>query len=301
MSASTKEIKGKIESVENIQQITRAMQLMSVSKMRRASDRVASTRRYADRAREILENVAEDQALEHPLMNYGDGDAALAVVVASDKGLCGNFNAKVRKRLKMFVESTGESPIDVVAVGDHAVRSADILECDVVGSFNEFNEYVSIADVGGIFELIQEEFHSGEYNRVVVIYSHYESALEFTPLVRQLLPVDPDSMGDTLDEASEASEEEKITKETMARYLFEPSESAVVSALLPRLSRVRLFQALMESQASEHSARMFAMKNATENAEEVAEELEVSYNRARQDAITQEISEISAGANALND
>lgn len=301
MSASTKEIKGKIESVENIQQITRAMQLMSVSKMRRAVDRVAPTRRYADRAREILENLSADQNITHPLMEYGDGNAVLAVVVASDKGLCGSFNAKIQKRLEKFKESANESPVDVVAVGDHAAGSAEILECDLVGTFNEFNEHVSISDVSGIFELVRSEFHSGTYNRVVVIYSHYESALEFTPLVRQLLPVDPDNMGDTLDEVAEAAGEETVSRESMSQYIFEPSESAVVSAVLPRFSQVRLFQALMESQASEHSARMFAMKNATENAEEVAEELEISYNRARQDAITREISEISAGANALSD
>jgi F-type H+-transporting ATPase subunit gamma len=139
-----------------------------------------------------------------------------------------------------------------------------------------------------------DEFKAGNYRRVVVIYSHYETALKCTPLVRQLLPVDPENMGDMLDDSA------AIRKEDMSSYLFEPSAESVLNGLLPRLSRIRLFQAMMESQASEHAARMFAMKNATENAEEVADELETDYNRARQRQVTQEIAEISAGANALN-
>lgn len=298
MSASTKEIKGKIQSVDNIKQITRAMELMSVSKMKRAADRVVNTRQYANRAREILENLTTDEVISDELLTYNETEKTLAVVVASDKSLCGSFNANVKKALGRFLQAQEGRTTDVLAVGEHAKRMGNQLECEILASFTDFNEHVEITDVGGIFELILSEFRDATYDRIVVIYSHYESALSYTPLVRQLLPVDAAQLGDTLEEMADTDAD--LQTETMSRYLFEPSEESVLKALIPRLSKVRLFQALMESQASEHAARMFAMKNATENAEEVSEELEVSYNRARQDAVTQEISEISAAADALN-
>ncbi len=298
MAASTKEIKGKIQSVDNIKQITRAMELMSVSKMKRAADRVTKTRQYANRAREILENITTDEVISDELLEYNQSDKILAVTVASDKSLCGGFNANIKKNLGKFIELNKDRVIDVIAVGQHAKRMADQLDCSVVAVFSDFNEHVEIGDVGEVFELLLEKFRNKTYRRVVVIYSHYESALSYTPLVRQLLPVDAAKLGDSLEEMVDSDTD--MQTETMSRYLFEPSDESVLRELIPRLSKVRLFQALMESQASEHAARMFAMKNATENAEEVSEELTVSYNRARQSAVTQEISEISAAADALN-
>ncbi|MEX2514819.1 MAG: ATP synthase F1 subunit gamma [Candidatus Paceibacterota bacterium] len=297
MPASTKQIKGKIQSVDNIKQITKAMQLVSVSKMRRAADRVVQTREYANRAREILENLTTHETLSHPLLTYNDTDPVLAIVVASDKSLCGSFNANVKKTLSRFIQASSGDQVDVVAVGKHSQRMARQMGCEVVASYSDFSEHVSVGDVGGIFEFLYNRFTQAAYRRVVVIYSHYESTLSYKPLVSQLLPVDAASMGDTLSHMVDRDQE--MQTEIMSRYLFEPSEETVLSAVIPRLTKVRLFQALMESQASEHSARMFAMKNATENAEEVSEDLEQSYNRARQQAVTQEISEIAAASDAL--
>lgn len=302
MSATTKEIKNKIDSVENIQQITRAMQLMSVSKMRTATNRAVETRPYAQRAREVLENVTTDRSVSHPLLTYNESaDTTLAVVLASDKGLCGSFNANVRKQLEQLME-TSSGPVAVIAVGSEVATFARRLGCDLVAEFTDFDENTTLSEIGGLFTATHEAYLSGDYRRTVVVYSHYESALSQTPLTRQLFPVDPDNMGDTLaametgpDDTAESSAERSV----MTNYLFEPSESGVAHAILPRLSRVRLYQALLESQASEHSARMFAMKNATENAEEMAEDLETDYNRARQEEVTQEIAEISSAANAL--
>ena len=289
---TTKEIKNQIKSVNNIKQITRAMELMSVAKMRRAAERVEDTREYATRALEILKNVGQIPGLRDDLFRYPDTEKTLAVVLASDQSLCGSFNANVRKQTTEFIGS--ETAVDIVAVGTQTARFSERLRAEVIRSFSDFNERVQIADVAEMFAYLLDEFKAGNYRRVVVIYSHYETALKYTPLVRQLLPVDPENMGDMLDDSA------AIRKEDMSSYLFEPSAESVLKALLPRLSRIRLFQAMMESQASEHAARMFAMKNATENAEEVANELETDYNRARQRQVTQEIAEISAGANALN-
>jgi F-type H+-transporting ATPase subunit gamma len=293
--ATTKEIKRKISSVDNIQQITRAMQLMSVAKMRKATDRATNTRPYAKRAREILETVTQAEKIQHPLVQYQESDKILAVVIASDKGLCGNFNGSLRKQLNQLQASVSRD-VSVLTVGKKATQFTKRARFAVVGSFSGFDEKTELTDIGGLFSAVHEEFLSGNYHRVVVVYTHYESATQYTPLVRQLFPVDVENMGQTLT-ADDSTDE--TPRSVLRNYLFEPSESAVAGAVLPRFSRVRLYQAVLESQASEHSARMFAMKNATENAEEISEELETEYNRARQSEITQEIADISSAANAL--
>lgn len=294
--ATTKEIKNKIDSVDNIKQITKAMQLMSVGKMRTATDRVLETRPYANRAREILASVTANQRISHPLLTYGKSEKTLAVVIASDKGLCGGFNKMIGDRLDTLIEeSSGD--FSVVAVGEETDRIANQLGCDVLASFHDFDEKTKLKEVGGIFTAVHDAFLSNRFESAQVVYAHYESALKRFPLVRQLFPVDPDNMGDTL--SGMESEKTSDANHKQEDYLFEPSESEVASAVLPRLSRIRLYQAVLESQASEHSARMFAMKNATENAEEMSEELETDYNQARQQEVTQEIAEISSAAEAL--
>jgi F-type H+-transporting ATPase subunit gamma len=294
MTKTTKEIKRKIDSVDNIREITRAMQLMSVAKMRKATDRTINTRPYAQRAREILETVTRAEKIQHPLLAYRDSDRTLAVVIASDKGLCGSFNTSVERQLNQLNASISRS-ISVVACGQMAKRFAK-RDFPIAASFSGFDEKTELADIGGLFSAVHEEFLSGDYHRVVVVYTHYESATQYTPLVRQLFPVDVGNLGQTLT-ADDSTDE--TSRSVLRNYVFEPSESAVAGAVVPRFSRVRLYQAVLESQASEHSARMFAMKNATENAEEISEELETEYNRARQSEITQEIADISSAANAL--
>lgn len=294
--STTKEIKNKIESVDNIKQITKAMQLMSVGKMRTATDRALETRSYSNKAREILVSVTANHRISHPLLTYGKGDRTLAVVIASDKGLCGGFNDMIADRLEELTNGDSDS-VAVVAVGEETDRFACQLGCEVLASFHDFDENTKLEEVGGIFTAVHDGFLSNCFERVMVVYAHYESALERSPLARQLFPVDPDNMGDTL--SGIETDEESANGSDMTDYLFEPSDEDVAAAVLPRLSRIRLYQALLESQASEHSARMFAMKNATENAEEMGEELETDYNQARQQEVTQEIAEISSAADAL--
>ena len=304
MPLSAKAIKSKINSVGNIKQITRAMELMSVSKMKQATERVLRSREYAQRAQGILRHVARDQNTIHQLLEYGDGDKSLVVVIGSSKGLCGSFNVNVAKRMRAYTkEVTGQDASEVafVAVGKRPSKEVGKLEndfpVDLLGSFNEFTENVRERDIRGLARLVLDEFRSGEYRNVVVIYTHYITALKNQVLACQLLPVDPEATLDTLDGVTEVDAEESAN---LAGYTFEPDEDAVLDAILPRLTEVRLYQMILESQASEHSARMFAMKNATENAEEMKEELQLSYNRARQAQVTREISEISAAANALS-
>lgn len=292
---TTKEIKNKIESVDNIKQITKAMQLMSVGKMRTATDRALQTRPYARRARQILANVTANQRISHSLLNYGKSDKTLAIVMASDKGLCGGFNNTIADRLEELADGDPAS-VTVIAVGEKADQFSRRLGCEVMASFHDFDEKTKLEEVGGIFTAVHDAFLTNRFQKVMVVYAHYESALKRSPLARQLFPVDPNNMGDTLSGMEDDNETESPD---VTDYLFEPSEEDVAGAVLPRLSRVRLYQALLESQASEHSARMFAMKNATENAEEMGEELETDYNQARQQEVTQEIAEISSAAEAL--
>lgn len=295
MSVSTKAIKSKIGSVENIKKITRAMELVSVSKMKKAVAAALSARPYAERALEILTNISRERLLDHPLLRAGDGPT-LVVVIASNKGLCGSFNVNVHKAAREYMAQCDE--VHMVTVGTYAEKFARRTDTHTVASFIDFGERIAIEEVAGLARSVGEPFRRGEYERVVMVYTRYISALKQDVTVRQLLPVDPKNIADMIQEIE--SDTPRQVTEDMSLYLFEPSIDEILDPLLSRLSEVQLYQALLESQASEHSARMFAMKNATENAEEMIDDLNLSYNRARQAKITREISEIAAGAEALS-
>lgn len=303
MALHAKAIKSKINSVENIKKITRAMELVSVSKMQKATDRTMALRTYAQLALEILTHIAQDQVVRHPLLEHGDGNKTLVVVVGSDRGLCGSYNANIQKKVEGFVRRLADDgkTCDFVTIGKNAERFVRSLDGEIVGTFTDFTETISIDNIGGLKHLVLEQFKSNDYTQVVVGYTHFISALKYIPRIRQILPISTEQIEKLIDEL-EIDEDESVMfeSESMSQYLFEPSEEAVLSAILPQLTGIRLYRALLESFASEHSARMFAMKNATENAEEMIDDLNLSYNRARQANITREISEIAAGAEAMN-
>lgn len=307
MPLSAKEIKSKINSVGNIKQITRAMELLSVTKMKTATKRVTASREYAQRARELILAIANNETILHPLVKQGEGNKTLAILVSSNKGLCGAFNANVAKRAREFVNETETDKIapagggvDFVAVGKYSAKEARRMDREFIATFNDYAEDVTVQDIRPLAHLLIEKFKEGEYSDVVVIYTHFVSALSYKPLVRRLLPIDPYHVGDTIDSSEQKNGEPEIEISPLTQYMFEPSEDELLDLVLPRLTEVRLYQAMLESQASEHSARMFAMKNATENAEEMKDELTLSYNRARQAQVTSEIAEISSAADALS-
>lgn len=300
MSLSAKAIQAKIGSVKNIKKITKAMELVSVSKMQKAVAAALGTRAYALRAIEVLANISTNRFLRHPLLKEGKGKKDLMVVVSSNKGLCGAFNVNVRRALAEVLEKNGEVA-DVVAVGKYSERTARAIGAHIVGSFIDIPEVITMSDLSGLSRLILEEFQSGRYRRVFVTYTVYESALVQRPRIRQILPINEEITRSVLEEVTRMDEDDApvLKEEKMSQYIFEPAGDEIIDVILPRLVEVVIYQALLESRASEHSARMLAMKNASENAESMVGDLTLSYNKARQATVTREISEIATGAEAL--
>jgi F-type H+-transporting ATPase subunit gamma len=316
----TKALKNKIGSVKNIRKITKAMEMVAASKMRSATVRAGEGRSYASAALALLVELSRERGLRHPLLTAGDGTKTLFIVIGGNKGLCGGFHVALHKALTTFLKEHSETKNKGVAqesahfitIGKRAEHIARRLGgARVRASFSTFPDAVSAEDLHSVRRLLLEEYATSAYERVFLVYNHYVSAVSYTPLIRQLLPLDPDVVHNILQRAvtgggrsTSGSDSESAGKESSegmgkgerSRYLFEPSDEAVLEAILPRLIEAVLYQSVLESLASEHSARMFAVKNASDNATTLADDLTLAYNRARQGAITQEIAEIAAGA-----
>ncbi len=301
MALPAKTIKTKIGSVKNIGKITRAMELVSVSKMKKAVQRATVSRHYAAKALEILENLSKHRTVRHPLLQEGTGKGILMIVVSSNKGLCGGYNVNIFKAVSSFLKKRNDKEnTALVAVGKYSERASRALKTKLAASFIDIGEDPQWNDTKVIADLVLQEFLSGQYTEVVLVYTRYESALSYAPVVQELLPVRKSTVADFQDTVgSMKNKEPEIKREDMSEYLFEPAEDELLNAILPRLVESQVYQAILEARASEHSARMFAMKNASDNAKSLVEDLTLSYNQARQGAITQEISEIAAGADAL--
>lgn len=286
-----KDIRRRITSVQKTRQITRAMRMVSAAKLRRAQERIEAARPYADRMRATLGEVARRQSpLEHPLFEARPKVRCLElVVVTSDRGLAGAFNANVLKRSQVEIsqaERMGSRPqIALTLVGRKASefyrrrRPEQILD-SFVGRGNVAYEHAS--DIAG---RVAGRFLAGETDRVVLVYSEFVSAMTQRPSVAQILPVAPAQVA--------ASEGEH------APFHVEPSEAQLLEVLVPKALEVEIYRALLENQAGEHAARMTAMESATRNTEELIDNLTLQFNRARQAAITKELVEIVSGAEAL--
>lgn len=298
--ASTRDIKRRIKSISNTQQITKAMEMVAASKMRRAQDAAIGTRAYAQKALEILSSVSQRvDSRMHPLLQEKVGNKVCAVVISSDKGLCAGFNANVFKLTVEFIKQMGEREIDFIAVGK---KGRDFLKRtgkNIIAEFTNLGDKFELNDVSPIAQIPIDEFIASTYANVFLIYTDFISTLKQQPVLKKLLPLKESELI-KISELGKNVAEAEIKKESKRYdYLFEPTPRAVLENLLPRLTEMQIFQGLLESNASEHSARMVAMKNASDNAGEIISDLTLTYNQARQSSITTEISEISAGAAAL--
>ena len=299
MSGSAKQIKTKIASVKNVGKITKAMELVSVSKMKKGVSQLESTRPYAIESMRLLERISGNEKHDHPLLSHGDNSKNLVVVISSNRGLCGSYNARVAKGLTEYItraEKKHGSEVECVCVGKYAETAARRLRKNILASFQNFDENTKYADTMALSEVVHELYITGNYWNVVIIYTDFISTLSSQVVARQILPVKPENVINKLD--STASE--IVIKAENSEIIFEPTESEVLNFVLRRLTDAQIYHGLAESIASEHSSRMIAMKNATENASKLADDLQLSYNRARQSSITQEISEIASGAEAIN-
>ncbi|MEG0874404.1 MAG: ATP synthase F1 subunit gamma [Clostridiales bacterium] len=289
--ANMSDIRRSIRSTESTGQITKAMKMVSSAKLRRAQSGVIAARPYAEKVREVLGNLSENGGgSQHPLQEKRDVKNVLYVLVSGDSGLCGGFNANIIKECEKLVNAR-EEDCAIVAVGK---KGRDYFS---KRGYNVANEYIGIGDLptystgkSVALDLIHK-YTEGEYDEIHMLFSKFRSAISSTPTDIQLLPIIPLEK----EETEEVPEKTGVEQDT----LFEPSEEEVLGVLLPVYVETVVFNAILESKASEHGARMTAMSSATDNARDLIQSLTLTLNRARQAAITTEINEIVSGAAAL--
>jgi F-type H+-transporting ATPase subunit gamma len=291
---NTREVRLRIRSVKNIAQVTRALQAVSASNVRKAMAAMLRTRPYAMKAWQVLTHIAGQpgRASLHPLLTPRDEDYnELVVLIAGDRGLAGAYNSNiVRFTLQKF--GSRDLPVSYISVGR---KGRDMLirrRKNVIAEFSHLPAAPSFADVSAIGRLAVDEFLDGKADRVYLVYTDFINMVKQVPTVKQLLPLE---IG--LGEGRVVVFEQ--TKKAAAAYIYEPGEEEILDEIVPRFTALQVYQAIMESLASEHAARMVAMKNATDSATELASALQLEYNKARQQGITGEILDIVGGVEAL--
>ena len=291
--AAGKEIRGKIKSVENTKKITKAMEMISVSKMRKAQERMRAARPYSDKVRNIATNLGKaNPEYVHPFMKTHDAKSVGFIVVTTDKGLCGGLNTNLFRALTVKLRETqaaGKSPL-TVAIGSKGLGFLGRIGAKVVSHVTHLGDKPHLDKLIGPVKVLLDAYVKGEIDAVYVGYNKFVSTMKQEPVLEQLLPLSADKM-------------EKESKASGGApswdYIYEPDAQTVIDELLVRYAEAMVFQAVAENMASEHAARMVAMKAATDNAGNVIAELKLIYNKTRQAAITKELSEIVAGAAAV--
>lgn len=332
--ASTQEFRRRIKSVNSTSQITKAMEMVASVKMQKAQKAIFAARSYVQNSWNLLvvlkklrsetdQPLAGTSSKDHPLLAVPDKvDKTCVILITSDRGLCGSFNADVIRKVTSFLGSHLEAghtaegsqqseilrrtapqddkalgQIDFITIGkkatDFAKRSQ---KGELVAEFPGFDNEVAYNDTTSISKIAIDDFLTEKYQKILVIYSHFESSLRQIPVVKQVLPITENHIDNP--EVWEAEPSENDQKD-IAEYKFEPSADAVLTRLIPQFIRLQVYGAILESNSSEHSARMVAMKNATDNAKELIDDLTLTYNTVRQNSITSEIAEITAGSEAM--
>lgn len=296
--ATAREIKRRIRSVDNIGQITRAMEAVAASKMKRAQDQVLSTRTYAQKAWEVLTHLASqwtaDEAM-HPLLQVRPVGTMGLVLITSDRGLCGAFNHNMIRQALEYIEAAGETPVQLITVGRTGRNFMLRLGQPIVAEFSDLPASPRLIDVTPIARVTMDGFLKGQFDLVCIAYTDFITTLTQRPTIKRLLPIRPTE----LETQAMAEYVEDVRPTMVSEYIYEPDPRTILGEVLPRFTELQVYQAVLESIASEHSARMVAMRNATESAAELVEELTLSFNKARQQAITLEIMDIAGGAEAL--
>lgn len=295
--ANTKVIKQKIKAIGNIKKITKTMEMVSFAKMRKSAAEVTTMAEYAKGVKSILallgSGVVEENLLSQDAKVQGN---ELVLIFASNKGLCGSFNANLYKKLKREIESNPNIK-DAICFGKFGEKIARRLGLNIILSYLEIDKVDGVAKISKIETLVRNEFLNKKYSKIHALYTNFVKMGVFDPTIAQVYPLKSVEAAEVAIAGGVAPQEPLHTKEN-DQYTFEPSVQEVVTNLIPKLVKMVIFSYLLESRASEHSSRSFAMKRANESAGEMLGDLKLLYNKVRQDSITQEIAEISAGANA---
>ena len=282
--ADIRKIRRRIKGVEGISRITRAMEMIAASKMRKAQERGLAGRPYSEKIEQVIADLAAlpDTGDQHPLLRWREAEKVTVVHITPDRGLCGGLNGNLNRRLANFILEE-DKQVNVIAIGrkgrDFAMRN----NCDVLAEFTQLGDAPSFLDTLAISHIVIDDYTTGKTDRVCISYPQFVSTLAQKPVIKQLLPVQP----------------AVIPNLENVEYIYEPDAQTVLGTLLPRFVEMEIYHAILESIASEQSARMVAMRNATDNAQELLGELTLLYNKARQEAITNELLDITSGVSAL--
>ncbi len=284
--ANLKDLRSRITSVSSTMQITSAMKMVSAAKLSKAQDAITQMRPYAEKLSELLQNLSAttDSDQNSKYAEQREVNNVLVVAISSNRGLAGAFNSNIVKAVKLLAsEDYSGKNVEVMTIGK---KANDILRktFDIYKNNNEIYDDLSYDNVAEIAEDLMKQFLDGKYDKIVVVYNHFRNAGTQIVMKEQFLPLKP----------------VETDEDVILDYIFEPSKEEIVRELIPKSLKMQIFKALRDSFASEHGARMTAMHKATDNATELRDELRLSYNKARQAAITNEILEIVGGAEALN-
>ena len=286
--ANLKEIRNRISSVESTMQITSAMKMVSAAKLKRAQDAIVQLRPYADKLTEILVNLSStlDGADGNAFSSERELKNILIVSITSNRGLCGGFNSNIIKQTTSLINNEyKDANASIVSIGKKSSEHFSKKGYNVLSSHDDLYNEITFEAVADIAENIMKTFIDGEFDKVVLVYNQFKNAATQIVMSENYLPV-------------ETPQDENAT---IGDYIFEPSKEEIVQELIPKSLKTQLFKAILDSHASEHGARMTAMHKATDNANDLKDDLTLFYNKARQAAITGEILEIVGGAEALND
>jgi len=288
--SNSKAIKNRIKSVKSTKKITKAMELVSASKMKRAVASTLASRLYAGYSWEILTSIAKNtENITNPLFNEREVNKILLVLITSNRGLCGAYNAQIiKKALNLLKQKDSKIQIDILSVGKRGDMAMRRVGKNVIASFFEIPDNTTLTDVVPIAKFLVDEYKTGGYDKGLIVYTDFISGLTQKPNIRQILPISKSSIKEALEDLLDKPEQK-------TDYLFEGDFNMLIETLAEKITRMQIYQMLLESNASEQSSRMVAMKNASEASGEMIDDLTLVFNKARQANITREISEISAG------
>jgi len=281
--ASAKEIRGQIKGTQNTAKITKAMEMVAASKMRKAQERVLDARSYAEGIERVIHNLMRSHPeYKHPFLVKRDVKRAGVIAISTDKGLCGGLNTNAMKEVLSLMKASSVD-VDFMNIGRRASQFIRRFGGQVLASVEDVNDAPSLDEILGVVQVAMDKYMAGELDEVYLVYSQYVNTMTQKPIRIRLLPCD----------------DSKVTEqEAYWDYLYEPDSQVVLDGLLRRYIEALVYHSVLENKACEHSARMVAMKSATDNAKDIVKDLQVTYNKARQAAITQEIAEICSGAAA---
>ncbi len=293
--SNSKAIKSRIKSVKSTKKITKAMELVAASKMKRAVSSTFASRLYAQYSWEILESIAKNvEEITHPFFNQREekekSGKVLLMLITSNRGLCGAYNAQIIKTALNLIKNETRV-VEIINIGKRGDTAMRRLGKNIIASFNELPTNISLYDILPISKLIIDEYNIGNYEEVFIVYTDFISALNQKPNIKNLLPISKSILRELID----IKKDDTIIAEQKVDYIFEGDQDKLIVSIAEKILRMQIYQTLLESNASEQSSRMVAMKNASEASGEMIDDLTLIFNKARQSNITREISEISAG------